>query len=233
VSEGCILRKWSPPSKAFAVLGVLFALAAFLLVRGYAARVRALDAAMGGPVPVAVAEERLARGTVLDQSMFHIRSYPSAYAPPGAVGSEATADGRVLLAPLRRGEPLTSARMAPAGAGPLAALVPAGFQAVPIPASLPPGSIRPGDRVDVIATFAGARAHAETVATGLQVLRVMRSGAGTSPGFAGSGGASSEELMLLVLVSPDQSEELAFARAFADFSVAVEGAQEVVNSEAP
>src|SRR3989442_15374626 len=99
-------RRWSPPAKGFALLAVVFAGAAFALVRGYAARAHAVSSSLGHPVPVAVASTWLPRGTVLKSDMFRVTEVPSAYAPPQAVGDPATATGRILLAPMRLGEPL-------------------------------------------------------------------------------------------------------------------------------
>jgi pilus assembly protein CpaB len=217
----------------FASLGVLFALAAFLLVRGYAERARAIGSAIGNPVPVVVAADAIPRGTVLDPSMFRSTSVPAGYAPPGAMPHPADAAGRVLLAPLAAGEPLTITRLAPEGAGPIAALVPPGLRAVQIVTSLAPGSVRAGDRVDVLATFAGTSAHSETVASELEVLRVIRGAAGTTgPDLGGTESPSSGGDALILLVSPPVAEALAFAKAFADLSVAVAGPDQEVTPAA-
>ena len=90
-------RKWSPPSKVFAVLGVVFALAAFSIIRGYAARARRMSASLGGPVAVQVTAHSLPRGSVLTSAMLIERTYPSSYAPPGAVHRPKDAVSRVLL----------------------------------------------------------------------------------------------------------------------------------------
>src|SRR5918999_5080668 len=114
-------RKWSLSSKLFGLLSVAFAVAAFLLVRGYAERVRALEPGGRDPVPVLVAERDLSRGTVVEDDMLRGVSVPSAYAPPGAVDQAVRARGRVLIAGLAEGEPLTETRLAPRGTGPVAA----------------------------------------------------------------------------------------------------------------
>jgi Flp pilus assembly protein CpaB len=226
-------RKWSPPSKVFAVLGVVFAVAAFSLVRGYSARVQSLQAEVGDPTPVAVAAQAIARGEVLGAVMFRIRLFPAAFAPPGAVRDPGSVAGRVLLAPLAAGQPLTVEALAPQDAGPVAGLVPSGLRAVPLVTSLVAAAIRPGDRVDVLATFPGPHAHTETVASGLEVLRVLQPGDSSTGSAFGTGAASVAGTVLMLLVTADQTEQLAYARAFADVFVVLDGAQEVVSAEGP
>jgi Flp pilus assembly protein CpaB len=228
------VRKWSPPSKIFLALGVVLALSAFLVVKSYADRAHALDASLGRPVPVVEAAESIARGSVVTSSMLRVRSYPSGFAPPGAYADADQAAGRIALTAISEGEPLTEPRLGPARAGPIASLVPTGFQAVEVPTSLSPGSVRPGDRVDVLATFGGARAHTETVASGLEVLRVgPASGISGGASFGGAGAPAEGATMLSLLVAPDDAEHIAFARAFADLWFVIDGAEEVVAPEGP
>jgi Flp pilus assembly protein CpaB len=228
------VRKWSPPSKAFLALGVVLALSAFLVVKSYADRARALDASLGRPIPVVEAAEAIARGSVVTSSMLRVRSYPSGFAPPGALEGTDGAVGRVALTAIAEGEPLTDQRLGPARAGPIASLVPSGFQAVQLPAPLGPGSVRPGDRVDVLATFGGAHAHTETVASGLEVLRVgPASGVAAGARFGDAGASTEATTLLSLLVAPDDAEHIAFARAFADLWFVIDGAEEVVAPEGP
>lgn len=224
-------RKWSTASKAFAVLAVASAAAAFLLVRGYVARLEALRPVVGTPVPVLVAATDLSRGTTLSASMLRQEDLPSAFAPPGALADAAGVEGRTLVSDLAEGEVLTRTRLGVEGAGPVAALVPPGLRAFAVPASLPPGSVRSGDRVDVLATFGGGRPHTETVATGLEVLMVL--GVEANGEITAVAGADASAPSLVLLVSPDQAERLAYARAFADLSVSIEGTESPVPTPPP
>ncbi len=222
-------RRFSPASKLFAVLAVACGLAAFALVRGYAARLEALRPVAGSPVRVVVATGDLTRGTLLTASMLRETTMPSAFAPPGVVSSAGDAQGRTLASDLAEGEVLTRTRLGVQGAGPVASLVPPGLRAFTVPGSLPAGAVRPGDRVDVLATFGGGRPHTETVATGLEVLLVLDGGgAGGATTIPASGGAVGSGQSLVLLVSPDQAERLAYARAFADLAVSIAGREEVV-----
>jgi len=218
-------RKWSPASKTSAVLAVVLGFGAFLLVHGYMERVRALAPALGEPAPVLVAEHDLARGTRLDATMLRRVTMPSKFVPPGALADPDAAAGRVLLAGLATGEPLTRTRLAAARAGPIAALVPDGFRAVSVPVELPAGSVHPGDRVDLLATFTTGRHHVETVASELEVLMVLGEG-DPSGGIADTGGADSGTRTLVVLTTPSQAESLAYAKAFAAISVLIDAPEQ-------
>ena len=216
-------------AKVFLTLGLSFGGMAYLLVSGYVERVRASAPQVGEPVGVVVATTTTLRGSPLRATAVEVIQIPSAYVPPGAIDDVEDAVGRILLADIGPGEIVTGTRLAQRGLGPVASLVPQGFRAFPVTPSLPVGSVRAGDRVDVLGTFAGGRPHTETVASDVEVLLVT----GTSPeDSAGQGlldagispGTNGQTLMLLVL--PYQAEDLAFARAFADLTVSISGAEE-------
>jgi Flp pilus assembly protein CpaB len=81
--------------------------------------------------------------------------------------------------------------------------------------------------VDVVATYASGQPHSEVVVEAVEVLFVLgpsRSGHGGTLGLdAGASGAETATTLVL-LVSPDQEERLAFARAFASLEVAIQPA---------
>src|SRR5947208_16124942 len=188
------------------------------MVRGYAAKARRLTGALGQPVVVEVSARALTRGTVLTDSMLRLRTYPAAYAPPGAVHDPDAVAGLALLTSMPAGAAVTADRLAPKGAGPVAALVPAGLRAVSLPSSLPQGAVRSGDRIDLLATFPGPHAHTETVGAGVEVLRVMTAGASEEPSLGNVGSSTPATTTLMVLVTPEQQEQFAYARAFAAIS---------------
>jgi pilus assembly protein CpaB len=219
------MRKWSPGARLLASLAVVFSLAAFWSIHGYVAQVQALTPALGESVPVVVASRDLARGTRLTADMLRQANYPSRFSPPGAIARPDQATGRVLLAGMAAGEPLTRTRLAPRSAGPVASLVPDGYRAFAVTTSLPAGSVRPGDHVDLLATFAKGQPHTETVASDVEVLLVLAPGS-SSGGLPDTGTSLGSGQTLMLLVEPDQAEELAYARAFADLTVTVSGASE-------
>lgn len=206
------IRKWSRRSKAFAVLALASGALAFRIVEGYAGDLEALRPIAGDPVAVVVAARDLTRGTAIDDGAVRVRTMPSGFAPPGAVGAPEGAVGRTLVSDVAEGEPITATRLAVDG-GPVASLVPSGLRAFPIRAQVPGGSLRAGDLVDVLATFGGPHPYTETVADGLEVLAIAE---GTEA-IGGPGGEAS----LLVLVDPDAAERLAYATAYADLAVAI------------
>ena len=201
-------RKRPASSKVLFALSVLLAVAATAALRDHLLRLEAEARAAGPGSPILVAEADLARGEVLDGSLLSVRSVPSAFHPPGALGALEQAEGRLLAADVLAGEPLTEARLAGEG-GPVASMVPPGLRAAPVAVPTPAGLLVPGDRVDVLATFAGGQPHIETLVSGAEVLSIL-------------GGDALEGIPTVVLlVSPEDAESLAYARSFADLSVAV------------
>lgn len=216
-----MLRRWSTASRLFALLAVASGIAAFAIVRGYAARLEALQPVIGRPKPVVVAAANLARGTSIGGSMVRVAPLPSTLAPPGSFPDATELEGRILLTDIAEGEAITRTRLAARSAGPVAALVEPGLRAAVVDSGFPPGAVRPGDRVDVLATYGGERPHTETVASGLEVLRVM------APSPAGAVGSGSEAPSLVLLVSPLDAERLAYAKAFADLDVSISTSAEI------
>lgn len=208
-----------PPraSLVLLVLAVILGVAATLLLRGYLARVAAQAAAGGPGRPVVVAIVDLARGTLLTPDLLAIGEIPAPYAPPGAVASPDEVTGRFLGADILAGEILTRARLAPEG-GPVASLVPPGLRATAITVGIPPDTVAPGDRVDILATYASGQPYTETVVEAVEVLMVRPA----------SGDSFGEAATLVLLVAPETAERLAFARAFADLSVALAPPNELV-----
>lgn len=233
-----MLGRWSRPSRLYLTGGIALATVGIVLMHAYLARVAQAAQAGGPAVPVVVVTNDIDRGATLDPKDLQVVPMPRAYAPPGAFGSIDQAAGRVALADLSKGEAVTTSRLARVRAGPVASLIPEGLRAFAVPTSLPPGAIAPGDRVDVLATYSSGQPHTESIVQGVEVLYVVGGAAGqapaggtqgsvgpagSSPFDAGAGGLSDAETLIL-LVSPDQEERLAFARAFADLAVAVEPA---------
>jgi len=218
-------RRWSRISKAFAFLAIVAAVAAYGLVRGYAARLEALRPVVGIMQPVVVAAAPLERGTVLTELMLRIAEMPSSYAPPGALRSVSLAVGNTLGSDVAEGEAVTRTRVGAAEAGPVASLVPSGLRAFPVAAAVPPGAVRAGDRVDVYATFGGPHPYTETVATGLEVLLLL--GDEGAEGTTSLTSSASSVPSLVLLVSPEQAERLAYATAFADLAIAIAGPAEI------
>ncbi len=167
---------------AVAVLGVL----------------RALAPSEPDTVEVLVAARDLPSGTLLDDGDLVAHDYPQDLAPPDVA---TTALGRVLAAPLGRGEVLTDARLV----GPGLALAEPGQTILPV--RLPDAGmatlLQPGDEVDLVATDPGTGASS-IVAREVTVLATPR---GVPDGPAGvTGGA-------LVVVGTSATEAIDISSA--------------------
>ena len=197
-------------SRVLLVLSIGLAAVATVGLRDHLARLEAQAGVGGRDAPIVVARSDLERGTALDPSMLEVRSIPARYRPPGALSRPEQADGRVVAADVAEGEALTTARLAGPG-GPVAALVPDGFRAIPVPAAIPSGTLAAGDRVDVLATYPTGQPYTETAAVGAEVLLVLEG----APQEVDAG------TTVVLLVGPETAERLAHATTFAEISLAV------------
>lgn len=213
-----IFRRTIPlSSKLFAACAAILGAAAFLVVHAERERYAAIRPALGPQVTVVTASTGLPRGSVLVTSSLGTARIPEAFAPPGAIGSVERAVGRVLTADLAPGDVVTATRLAGRGVGPVAALVPDGLRAIGIAAPIP-GGLRPGDRVDVLATFgAEGRVFTETAGLALEVLDVL------TPARAALGPAGEGSPTLIVLATPDVAERLATATTVGSLQIAILG----------
>jgi Flp pilus assembly protein CpaB len=113
----------------------------------------------GESVPTLVATRPLAVGDVLDATNVEVRAVPVGLRPDTAL-SAVPPGGRVVAAPLSRGEVVTTARLARGDRSGVAALLPDGTRGVAVPS--PDGAVplQRGDTVDVVGpdlVVAGAR----------------------------------------------------------------------------
>jgi pilus assembly protein CpaB len=215
------------PRSSFVLLmsSIVCALAAAFVMRAYAHRLDTVRPDGGPPVSVVAATTDVARGAVLTEAALEVVTMPSRFAPAGAMRDVARATGRIAVADIAAGEIVTELRLAGARSGPTAALVPAGMRAVEVPVASVVG-VKPGDLIDVIATFGGGGAHTEVAGEAIEVLAVDRAGGG--PSFGASPSGASGGLGLVLLVTPTDAERLAFASAFATLSIAVRSPDDLV-----
>jgi Flp pilus assembly protein CpaB len=125
-----------------------------------------------GTVAMTVAAHDLAAGTRVSAADLTTTSVPPGARPDGAVADPA---GAVLAAPLRRGEPITDARLV----GPALTSGQPGLVALPVrlPDAAMAGLLESGDRIDLYAVAATGDAAAPSqeatrVAAGVPVLAV-------------------------------------------------------------
>jgi pilus assembly protein CpaB len=136
------------------ILGLGAALSAERWLRGRAP----LSAAAPVPAaPVVIAKVDVPVGVALDSRQLGIASWPAGFVPAGAIGSIEQASGRVPRRPLAANEPVLEAALLPQGsqAG-LVAVIEDGKRALSVrvdPVIGVAGFIKPGSRVDVVATL--------------------------------------------------------------------------------
>ena len=218
------------PRSSFVLLAIslVCALAAAVVMRAYAHRLDVIRPDGGPPASLVAAVEDVARGEVFTEEMLQLVTLPTRFAPPGALRHVDRAAGRIAIADIAAGEILTALRVAGSDPGPTASLVPPGMRAVEVPVSGAVG-VKPGDLVDVIATFGGGGAHTEVTGEAIEVLAVDRGSGGGSFGTATS--STSGGVGLVLLVTSTDAERLAFASAFATLSIAVRGPDDLVPGE--
>jgi pilus assembly protein CpaB len=221
-------RKLPRSSFVLVSISIACALAAVLVMRAYARRIDVVRPDGGPPITVVAAAEDVSRGAVLADSALEVVTMPSRFAPPGAMRDLARATGRIAITDIAAGEILTKLRLAGTDSGPTASLVPPGMRAVQVPVAGEVG-VKPGDLVDVIATFGGGGAHTEVAGEALEVLAMDRGGGSGS--FGASTASTSGSVGLVLLVTPTDAESLAFASAFATLSIAVRGPDDSVPGE--
>ena len=219
-----LLRR-RPPTSAlvYFALAAVCAVAAITLMDAYRRHVEATRPDVGPAVSVVVAASDLVRGTVLAEPALAVRPIPSSLVPPGALTVVDDALGRTLVADIADGEVVTRTRVGSSEAGPVAALVPPGLRAFVLRSGVPAGTLRPGDLVDVLATYGagGGRPYTDTVATEVQVLKVLAAAEGIAAAGTDTG------VQIVVLADPGTVETLAKASALGVVTVSIAGPDEV------
>ena len=189
--------------------------AAGLVAVAVLAGLRAVTPASPPTVTVWAAAHDLSGGQPLALADLARLALPVAAVPAGALRADAPVVGRLLAAPVRRGEPLTDVRLL--GASLLAALPQAGLVAVPIrvaDGSAAAAVVKPGDLVDVLETAdpaGGGPRVPKTVATRIQVVAVP------GPGDGAYGGG-----LVVLAATTGQAASLAQASASARLSLTIE-----------
>lgn len=192
--------------------------AAGLAVLGALGLVGSVRPPPGRTVAVLAAAHDLAGGARLRPADLATVRLPPSVVPSGAV--RAAAAGRVLAAPMRRGEPLTDTRLLGPG---LLSGYGAGLVAAPVRIADADAValLHPGDRIDVLAAGAegaeesgGVAGGARVVAGFVPVVVVPRTAGGVETG--GRDGA-----LVVVAVRPEVAGDLVGASAGSRLSVTI------------
>ena len=186
-----------------------------LLAVAVLAGLRAVTPSPPPTITVWAAAHDLTGGQPLSLADLARLALPVAAVPAGALRAGAAPVGRLLAAPVRRGEPLTDVRLL--GPSLLAALPQPGLVAVPVrvaDGSAAAAVVKPGDLVDVLETAdpaGGGPRVPMTVAARVQVLAVP----GASDSADGGG-------LVVLAATPGQAAALAQASAAARLSLTIE-----------
>jgi Flp pilus assembly protein CpaB len=173
-------------------------IAAALAAAGTLVALRTLAPPPAATIDVLVVTRDLPSGTRLGDDDLAARAFPTHLAPPDAA---AAAVGRVLAAPVSRGEVLTDVRVV----GPGLALAQAGQTILPVrlPDAGMASLLRAGDEVDLVATDP-ATGDSAVVA---QDVTVLATPAGVPDGPAGGSGGA----LLVVGTSASEAVEITSA----------------------
>lgn len=212
-------------------LALLAAAATGFSVWSYLSWLRAQVPVAGPLVPLLVAARDVDPGETLDPGVLTVARHPLRYLPPGALRGPDDAAGRVAAVPIFQGEAVTARKLARAGG--LSSVVPPGMRAYALAA--PSGFLpRPGDRVDVLATFPQEVLGEPATVTVLRWREVAAVGGGTgSPaGRRGLLGGEPEPLeasgtaRITLLLTPEEAERLALAEALGRVTIVLGPARE-------
>jgi len=142
----------------FLMLAVVFGFTAMLLTRAYLANATIAPAkAELELVEVAVAARDLTVGVALSADDVRLEEWPAVHTPASAFESAADLAGRVLRLPVGAGDPIFASALLPEGsAAGLISMIESGHRAVSVKVDAVvgvAGFIKPGTRVDVLATL--------------------------------------------------------------------------------
>ncbi|HVM61455.1 MAG TPA: Flp pilus assembly protein CpaB [Verrucomicrobiae bacterium] len=162
-------------------------------------------------VPIVVARDDIPARTKVTDDMVTLISYPKDLLTPEAVQDRKDVEGRITLVRLKAKEQIRSSDLLPPGQTPSISYdIPAGMRAISIGASevgAAGGAVKPGDHVDILATYSEPTTHQETTRLVLQnVLVLFVNQAETNP--QGNTGAKSS---MTLAVNPEDAELLTAA----------------------
>lgn len=195
-------------------------LLAALLTYRFLIKERTRAAHMTRPVTVVVATRPIDARTVIEPAAIRLQARPAATLPPNCAISVDEVIGQVAMAPLMEGEPIARTAIAPRTASlGMAYAVPTGKRAVAV--ALDPiigvaGFLKPGDRVDVVATFTVD--EIKVTKTVLQDVTLLAIGPEIRPEqqvrtASASNARPREQANATLAVTPTQAEKLILAEA--------------------
>ncbi len=179
-------------------------------------------------VDVVVAAADIPARTEVTREKLQITRYPKEHLAPDAVTKLEDAEGRVALDRIRAKDQIRAAALAKKGETPgLVYNIPPGKRAIAIGVDEIKGvgnMIKPGDRVDIIATLTDPLARMETTQTILQNIGVLAVDKGRTDAQEGGGATTS----ITIAVPPEEAERVTAADRIGTLRVMLRPAQEDV-----
>lgn len=208
------------PRKApllFMLLALLLAvLAAWSAHRWIVNRATQAAATQVATHPILVAGADLSAGQRLEAQHLVISRWPAGTLPAAHLSRPEQALGRVLKGAVVKGEVILAAKLLPEGlSGGLSAVVPEGYRAMTVHVDEVigvGGFLQPGDRVDVLVTFAkGPFSNDPATRVLLQDVPVLTVGEKAQEEPEGSKMKRQKATVVALQVKPEQGERLALA----------------------
>ncbi len=161
--------------------------------------------------PVVVAREEIPARTKITSDMVTLIPYPKDLITGGAVLDRKEVEGRIVMVRLNAKEQIRAADLLADGQNPgISYDIPEGMRAIAIGADeirAVGTSVKPGDRVDILATYSEPNTHQETTQMILQNVLVLAVNKGETE-TQGKGGANSS---MTLAVKPEEAELLTAA----------------------
>ncbi len=214
-------------NKSALLAALIMALLGGFLLFGYLRRFE--DEASGGaPVKLLVARKQIEPGTVVTEEMLAVRVVPAAYVETRAVreAEKSRVVGLRMGTPVQANQTLlwTDLAITADDKRDLSSLVQPGMRAVGVRAANDDRSfalIRPGDRVDVIATLPVEGSAARQSLVLLQNVLVLAVGIETSNDSSKSGAPAQQDLILNLSLTIPEAQLVALAQEKGRLSVAL------------
>ncbi|MBL8719197.1 MAG: Flp pilus assembly protein CpaB [Myxococcales bacterium] len=214
-------------NKSALLAALIMALLGGFLLFGYLRRFE--DEASGGaPVKLLVARKQIEPGTVVTEEMLAVRVVPAAYVETRAVreAEKSRVVGLRMGTPVQANQTLlwTDLAITADDKRDLSSLVQPGMRAVGVRAANDDRSfalIRPGDRVDVIATLPVEGTSARQSLVLLQNVLVLAVGIETSNDSNKSGAPAQQDLILNLSLTIPEAQLVALAQEKGRLSVAL------------
>jgi pilus assembly protein CpaB len=156
-----------------AILGLLAATLTYTYIRS----IQRVEIHEVKEVGVVVATGDIPSGTSVSPNMVRLAKVPETALHPEAASSSGDVIGRITKAPIVSGEQVLRNRLLPAGVRPsLSFAIPSGKRAVSVAVNEVvgvAGFVKPGDRVDILATVDGSNREDTITSTVLQDVEVL------------------------------------------------------------